>query len=770
MLFSMVTVAFADGVNGPMQKAKIKVGISADFPPFEYYNENGELYGFDVDLMNYIGERIGFEIEFVNMSFDQLFSAVMGGEVACAISAIAITEERKNVIDYTVPYLSAKVTYSDGETSDTSIEQYAIVFPNNSAEKSKVLEAAGEIAIYSLVNDALITLIEDKTVEKLGEKYNLNKAADTDDFDYEYTVVSVPTDLPNDENDTSDGTAMSDGTPLAPPSDWAVSDVKKAEALNITEKGKLYRYRMSITREEFCELIYNYCYNVIKEVDTVTVENKFTDTTNSKIIRLNAMGIINGKSETEFAPNDLLTREEAAVILNRMVNKTVPVPVTEMYFAFDDEASISAWASDSIQIMCNMGVMNGVGDNKFAPQENYTTEQAIVTLVRVYANSGVSKSDNALISDDILFADKVNAQMPTDKNYMFSPMSIKMALALAANGASGETQQQILNALGLTSLDEFNSLSKDLIARYSQTDILKLNIANSIWMNKDKTSQNFSETFKKTATDFYDAEVKSINNSNAVKEINSWVSDKTNGKIPTIIQNADDFWAMLINAIYFKGAWQDEFSVNATKPDQFNNADGTKITVDFMNKTKWFPYAETKSVKMIELPYQNRVQNFSEDGEYLDTDVYKDLDVSMYLIMPEGDINVEQELSAAINDNAFKSTYIKMAMPKFKIEYSTDLNEIFMNMSITTAFDDKTADFTKMFDKGNMWFTKTIHKTFIDVDEKGTEAAAVTAIGMAGSALPPEPIELKFNKPFYFAIRDNTSGETLFMGRFAYAE
>lgn len=410
MLISMGTVAFADSVNGPMQKGKIKVGISADFPPFEYYNENGELYGFDVDLMNYIGERIGFDIEFVNVSFDQLFSAVMDGEVACAISGIAITEERKNVIDYTIPYLSAKVTYSDGETSNTSIEQYAIVFPNNSVEKSKVLEAAGEIAIYNLVNDALTTLIEDKTVEKLGEKYNLNKAADTDDFDYEYTVMSVPTDLPNDENDTSDGTAMSDGTPLAPPSDWAVSDVKKAEALNITEKGKLYRYGMSITREEFCELIYNYCYNVIKEIDTVTGENKFTDTTNSKIIRLNAMGIINGKSETEFSPNDLLTREEAAVILNRMVNKTVPVPVTEMYFAFDDEASISAWASDSIQIMCNMGVMNGVGDNKFAPKETYTTEQAIATIVRVYAaqsaNSGIIGGADA--PTEIVVTDTIN--------------------------------------------------------------------------------------------------------------------------------------------------------------------------------------------------------------------------------------------------------------------------------------------------------------------------------------------------------------------------
>lgn len=394
MLLSMGTVALADGVDGPMQKAKIKVAISADFPPFEYYDENGELYGFDIDLMNYIGDRIGFDIEFVNMSFDQLFSAVMGGDVDCAISAIAVTEERNNVIDYTIPYLSAKVTYSYEESTDTSIEEYAIVFPNNSVEKANVLEAAGQVAIYNLVNNALSELIEDKTVEKLGEKYNLNKAADTDEFDYEYTVMPVPAELPNAGNDTLGENAMSDGTPLAPPSDWAVSDVKKAEALNITEKGKVYRYRMSITREEFCELIYNYCYNVIKEVDTVTGENKFTDTTNSKIIRLNAMGIINGKTETEFAPNDLLTREEAAVILNRMVNKTIPVPVTEMYFNFDDESSISGWASDSIQVMCNMGVMNGVGNNKFAPKETYTTEQAIATIVRVYA---AQSSNSAII-------------------------------------------------------------------------------------------------------------------------------------------------------------------------------------------------------------------------------------------------------------------------------------------------------------------------------------------------------------------------------------
>ena len=396
LLISIGTVAFADGVDGPMQKAKIKVGINAQFPPFEYYNENGELYGFDIDLMNYIGEKIGFEIEYVDMSFDKLIPAVANGEVACAISAISITEERNNVIDYTIPYLSAKVTHIDDETSDTSIEQYAVVFPNNSAEKGKLTEAAGEpeTSLYNLVNNAISDLIEDKTVEKLGEKYELNKVTDTEYFDYEYTVIAIPDDFDKSNMDKSELSSggQTSGTSV-PYSDWAKSDIEKAIALNIINVGGNYNFPAPITREEFCELIYNYCYNVIKEIDTVAGENKFTDTANSKIIRLNAMGIINGKSETEFAPNDLLTREEAAVILNRMVNKTIPVPVTEMYFNFDDEASISAWASDSIQVICNMGVMNGVGENKFAPQDTYTTEQAIATIVRVYAaqsaNTGI---------------------------------------------------------------------------------------------------------------------------------------------------------------------------------------------------------------------------------------------------------------------------------------------------------------------------------------------------------------------------------------------
>ena len=143
--------------------------------------------------------------------------------------------------------------------------------------------------------------------------------------------------------------ASSGSVPLAPPSDWASSDIETAKALNIMSEGKVYRYQMSITREEFCELIYNYCYNVKKEVGIAVGENPFKDTNNSNIIRLYKMGIINGKSDTEFAPNDFLTREEAATILFRLIDKVYPDwAAHQVYYVFEDEdkkIQLCAWLS-----------------------------------------------------------------------------------------------------------------------------------------------------------------------------------------------------------------------------------------------------------------------------------------------------------------------------------------------------------------------------------------------------------------------------------------
>ena len=386
MLLSMGTVAFADGVDGPMQKAKLTVGINAEFPPFEYY-EGEELKGFDIDLMNYIGERIGFDIEFVNMSFDKLIPAVVNGEVNCAISAITITKERESVIDFSNPYLIANVTYKDGEDWAKSKEKYAIVFP--SMDKTSIKSSVTlEESIYSQINIAIEELRDNHTIEKLVEKYNLNKPFDGEaDANYSYVIPTTTVD--DVDAEPIDEVDWTEATTVPAPSEWASKDIDLAYAVGIADANKDYIYKNNITREEFCELIYNLVVLVSPDIEYF-IPDSFADTKNEKVLKLNSLGIINGKTATEFAPNDYLTREEAATIIVRMVNKVVPMAATEMWFEYDDINEVSEWASDSIQTISNLGFMNGVGNNRFAPKDTYTTEQAIVTLVRVLESAGAS--------------------------------------------------------------------------------------------------------------------------------------------------------------------------------------------------------------------------------------------------------------------------------------------------------------------------------------------------------------------------------------------
>ena len=254
MLLSMGTVAFADGIDGPMQKAKLTVGINAEFAPFEYY-EGEELKGFDIDLMNYIGERIGFDVEFVNMSFDKLIPAVVNGEVNCAISAITVTEEREKIVDFTTPYLST------GE-----YENYAIVFP----------EGLKDIpSVYQEVNKAIEQLIADSTVEKVKEKYEIDKHFVVDDEE----TTSVDAAI-SETNDTTSAITV------PAPSDWAKESIDIANSVGITYKTQPYYYHNNITREEFCEMIYNLVVLVSPDIEYF-IPDSFTDTKIEKVLKLN---------------------------------------------------------------------------------------------------------------------------------------------------------------------------------------------------------------------------------------------------------------------------------------------------------------------------------------------------------------------------------------------------------------------------------------------------------------------------------------------------
>lgn len=554
-------------------------------------------------------------------------------------------------------------------------------------------------------------------------------------------------------------------------SDWAREYIAHAEKRGF---DSFIDYRVPASRLCFCEMLYENIKtmqkkgsNILKDADNTESlpVDVFSDCDSYAVMYLHDIGVINGTGDKTFLPEATISREEVAAILYRLAKKLNIGRFYESYllssYMYADETQMSPWAIEAISQLHTAEIMFGVGNDMFEPKENYTIEQSVVTIMRVDDILENSKS----IAET--FTDKMNAQMPTDKNYMFSPFSIKMALLMAANGAEGDTKSEILSAFDIADIDAFNAKAKDMTEKYSKTDILKLSIANSIWINNDKTAQSFSKEYKDKIAEYYDGETKNTDNKNAIKDVNSWVNDKTGGKIPTIINNSD-FWAMLINAIYFKGAWENEFMEGATEKAEFTDYDGKKTDIDFMNRTAWMNYAQKDGVQIVELPYKNRTDKISADGEYLGTEKYDNLNVSMFILLGNSKINAPETV---LKNAELTNTFVKLSIPKFKIEYETNLNELLKNIGIKKAFtDEKVAEFEPMFDSENMFITDTIHKTYIAVDEKGTEAAAVTAIGMAGSAMPPEPISFIADKPFTFVIHDNTNGEILFVGEYAYAK
>lgn len=565
---------------------------------------------------------------------------------------------------------------------------------------------------------------------------------------------------------------------------------------------------------------------------------------------LSSLEVFMGSDDGNFLPNDNITRAEMAAVIGRLAAGGLETAVTDDT-GFDDVDS-SCFASGYIKTLREKNFINGMEDGLFYPNNTVTYNEFITVIVRLIesygganvtheypigyietakelgiindalalyndnasADSAITRGAAAIIVYNTLdvplgtepdepaaipaiglntFAMKMNSQMDKNENYMFSPMSIKMALAMAANGADGATKSELVSALGIDNLEDYNEAAKSLIESYNSFDFdykefnglsEKLNsgnisdeeyekwldmnselnrnekaylrIANSIWVNEDYKTEfgynpSFKPKFEEIIKDKFDGTSEVVNNSNAVEKINTWTSDKTNGKIPSIIEDPD-FLAALINAIYFNGKWSDEFSENATETDTFNNADGTAVQTDFMNDTRHTDYYADSNVQMIKLPYKgnNAAMYISiDDGSILDYDKYFD---------------------------KLENTNVDISMPKFKIEYSKELSEILGRLGVNLAFSDTKAEFPNMLSgipsDENVYIDKVLHKTYISVDEKGTEAAAVTAVMMAGMAvvIPEEPVIFKADKPFTFIIRDEKSGEIIFIGRYSKAE
>lgn len=337
-------------------------------------------------------------------------------------------------------------------------------------------------------------------------------------------------------------------------------------------------------------------------------------------------------------------------------------------------------------------------------------------------------------------------------NTVISPLSIKIAMAMVTEGAKEETLTELREVLELD--ENSKTYYQNLIDDISEQDDITLAIANSLW---SREGLEFKQDFVDLLRDYYYAEATSLdfNDSSSVDTINRWVKDNTNGKIDKILEEIDPLEIMyLINAIYFNADWTEQFNEDYTQEKDFTLTDGSIIQTDLMSMDSDFLYQENDDFQAVELPY-------GENGRYV-----------MRVYLPNEGKEIDKFVSDMTREkmDKWKEGFSLMEgyleLPKFKIEYSSSLEDVLKNLGIRKAFDTGSANFKGIIDK-NVYISKVVHKTYIDVSEKGTEAAAVTTIGMSLTAMPTEPeetFEMIVDRPFFFTINDTKNDEILFMG------
>lgn len=350
------------------------------------------------------------------------------------------------------------------------------------------------------------------------------------------------------------------------------------------------------------------------------------------------------------------------------------------------------------------------------------------------------------------FLKKHNAEEKADKNYFVSPLSLHIALGMLLNGTDTKTKEEIQKSLRVSSdLAVTNGIYKDLMEGLPNADPKVTNtIANSVWYrNTFSVEKSFLDVLKASFNAQTYAE--DFTNTATVGKINNWASDNTNGKIKKVIEQIEPAHVMfLMNALYFKGDWKIPFKVENTRDESFAGTTGTK-SVKMMNMQEKVKYAKRSNYQALELAYGG--------GNYV-----------MTIILPEGKTSVG-EIINTMSASEWKSLNTTLAeqkvivgLPKFTVEYETNLNSVLSKMGMPTMFTDL-ADLSKISPpagKLKVGFVK--QNTFVAVDEKGTEAAAVTTIGVELTSMPILP-EFICNRPFAFFISEKQSNTILFAGK-----
>ena len=364
-------------------------------------------------------------------------------------------------------------------------------------------------------------------------------------------------------------------------------------------------------------------------------------------------------------------------------------------------------------------------------------------------------AEKALVTSDNAFGLKLFREIVRqegNKNIFVSPLSFAMALGMTYNGANGTTREAMQKTLELQgmSLEDVNKSYRSLIDLLRQLDPnVNFQLANSIWYRQGFEVESAFANLNQT---YFDAAVQALDFADpaALTTINNWVNSNTNGKIKTILDRIpDDALMYLINAIYFKGAWTTRFDANKTRDWSFTLSDGStkSCRMMYMSDAK-FTYFATESFSAADLKYGS--------GDY-----------SMTILLPNSGANLDSLVEQITDENwrdwltKLQPAKFDLGLPKFELEYDLLANDVLKALGMGIAFSDF-ADFTGINRQGNLLISEVKHKTYVKVNEEGTEAAAVTSVEIRPTSMPSSFV---VDRPFLFVIHENRSGTILFIGK-----
>lgn len=369
---------------------------------------------------------------------------------------------------------------------------------------------------------------------------------------------------------------------------------------------------------------------------------------------------------------------------------------------------------------------------------------------------GISKNESVSKAPDDEFkaaASSFAAELFKDnyskgKTTLVSPLSVLTALALVQNGAQGDTLAQLEQALGGLDRDTLNAYMRAYCDFLTESEELK--IANSVWTD---SSAEAKRAFLQKAVDSHSAQLFSapLSDPKTVESINSWVKKNTDGMIPKIIEKADRYAVMmLVNAIAFDAKWETPYKRSDIEKLEFTSYSGSKKKTDFMCSTENVYLKDGGTVGFMK-PYKN--------GRF-----------AFAALLPDENTGIDDYVASLSGDKLMKifssakrGNEVNVKMPKFRAEYSAQLIDTLKKMGVKDAFDSKTADFSSLIENRDAYIATVVHKTFIEVDENGTRAAASTLVGADTMSLM-EPYSVFLNRPFVYMIVDTETNLPLFIG------